>query len=224
MSKAIESNINEEINAAGDGSGVALPPAFVIVQPRVHRRMKKNNGDKVDGRTSGAKALFTRIQKRKMKGLSFSNHDRDYENFKYVYPVLSRRSDGISVGINLNVNNTCNWRCIYCQVPNLKRGKPNKVNLFLLEIELDSLITDIISKKFNKSISSDKRPKNFLGNFDLDDDVSKIVDNDIEDEFIRDLVKKIENKNDNEELGDFNMTEMLNDYLSAKYKGNRVKK
>ncbi len=62
MSKAIESNINEEINAAGDGSGVALPPAFVIVQPRVHRRMKKNNGDKVDGRTSGAKALFTRIQ------------------------------------------------------------------------------------------------------------------------------------------------------------------
>ena len=67
MSKAIESNIDEEINSAGDGSGVALPPAFVIVQPRVHRRMKKNNGDKVDGRTSGAKALFTRIQKRKMK-------------------------------------------------------------------------------------------------------------------------------------------------------------
>tara|TARA_B100001250_G_scaffold251174_1_gene215907 strand:+ start:312 stop:1025 length:714 start_codon:yes stop_codon:yes gene_type:complete len=67
MSKAIESNIDEEINSAGDGSGVALPPAFVIVQPRVHRRMKKNNGDNVDGRTSGAKALFTRIQKRKMK-------------------------------------------------------------------------------------------------------------------------------------------------------------
>ena len=65
--EAIASNIDEEINSAGDGSGVALPPAFVIVQPRVHRRMKKNNGDKVDGRTSGAKALFTRIQKRKMK-------------------------------------------------------------------------------------------------------------------------------------------------------------
>ena len=67
MSKTIESNIKEEINAAGDGSGLALPPAFVVVQPRVHRRMKKNNGDNVDGRTSGAKALFTRIQKRKMK-------------------------------------------------------------------------------------------------------------------------------------------------------------
>ena len=37
-------------------------------------------------------------------------------------------------------------------------------------------------------------------------------------------LKKIENKNDNEELGDFNMTEMLNDYLAGQYKGNRVNK
>ena len=65
MSKAIELNIKEEINSAGDGSGLQLPPAFVTVQPRQHRTYKKNN--KVDGRTSGAKALFSRIQKRKMK-------------------------------------------------------------------------------------------------------------------------------------------------------------
>ena len=65
MSKRTRSNINEEINSAGDGSGLALPPAFVVVQPRQHRTYKKNN--KVDGRTSGAKALFSRIQKRKMK-------------------------------------------------------------------------------------------------------------------------------------------------------------
>ena len=65
MSKGIESNIKEEINSAGDGSGLQLPPAFVVVQPRQHRTYKKNN--KVDGRTSGAKALFSRIQKRKMK-------------------------------------------------------------------------------------------------------------------------------------------------------------
>jgi len=65
MSKRTRSNINEEINSAGDGSGLALPPAFVVVQPRQHRAFKKNN--KVDGRTSGAKALFSRIQKRKMK-------------------------------------------------------------------------------------------------------------------------------------------------------------
>ena len=65
MSKAIEPNINEEINSAGDGSGVALPPAFVFVNTKKHRTYKKNN--KVDGRTKGAKNLMSRIQKRKMK-------------------------------------------------------------------------------------------------------------------------------------------------------------
>ena len=52
---------------AGDGSGLALPPAFVIVNPRQHRRYKKGNQDQVDGRTSGAKDLMSRINKRKMK-------------------------------------------------------------------------------------------------------------------------------------------------------------
>lgn len=58
-------NISEM--TAGDGSGLALPPAFVFVNPKQHRRYKKNNQDKVDGRTSGARALFNRIQRRKMK-------------------------------------------------------------------------------------------------------------------------------------------------------------
>ena len=52
---------------AGDGSGLSMPPAFVFVNPRQHRRYKKNNQDKVDGRTSGARALMSRINRRKMK-------------------------------------------------------------------------------------------------------------------------------------------------------------
>ena len=52
---------------AGDGSGLALPPAFVVVNPRQHRRYKKGNKDQVDGRTSGAKELMSRINRRKMK-------------------------------------------------------------------------------------------------------------------------------------------------------------
>jgi len=55
------------INAAGTGAGLALPPAFVMVNPRQHRKYKKGNEDKVDGRSKGARALFNRIQRRKMK-------------------------------------------------------------------------------------------------------------------------------------------------------------
>ena len=66
MSKTTESNMNEMINTAGDGSGLQLPPAFVMVNPRQHRKYKKNN-ERVDGRSKGAKDLFSRIQRRKMK-------------------------------------------------------------------------------------------------------------------------------------------------------------
>ena len=65
MSEKSEPNLNEMV--AGDGSGLALPPAFVFVNPRQHRKYKKGNEDKVDGRSKGARALFNRIQRRKMK-------------------------------------------------------------------------------------------------------------------------------------------------------------
>ena len=66
MSEKSKSDMNEMINGAGDGSGLQLPPAFVMVNPRQHRKYKKGN-EKVDGRTKGARSLFDRIQKRKMK-------------------------------------------------------------------------------------------------------------------------------------------------------------
>ena len=68
MSETTETNLkNEEINSAGDGSGLQLPPAFVLVNPRQHRRYKSNNERPVDGRTKGARDLFSRINRRKMK-------------------------------------------------------------------------------------------------------------------------------------------------------------
>lgn len=62
----------------------------------------------------------------------------------YVYPVVSRRAGGVSVGINLNPNNACNWRCIYCQVPELRRGGAPQINLSRLATELDQLLDDIL--------------------------------------------------------------------------------
>lgn len=75
--------------------------------------------------------------------LSISNHDRDRLGLRYVYPVVSRRAGGVSIGINLNPNNACNWACIYCQVPNLTRGGPPPLDLDLLEHELNRTLEDI---------------------------------------------------------------------------------
>jgi wyosine [tRNA(Phe)-imidazoG37] synthetase (radical SAM superfamily) len=68
--------------------------------------------------------------------LSVKDHSRDSAGLSYVYPVVSRRAGGVSLGINLNINNACNWACVYCQVPNLTRGGPPAVDLARLEGEL----------------------------------------------------------------------------------------
>lgn len=80
--------------------------------------------------------------------LSIRDHDRDAAHMTYVYPVVSRRAGGVSVGINLNPNNACNWRCIYCQVPGLKRGAAPLIDLKQLETELTAMLTDILQGDF----------------------------------------------------------------------------
>jgi len=78
------------------------------------------------------------------KLLSTTNHDRDVVDLTYVYPVVSRRAGGVSLGINLNPNNACNWACVYCQVPNLSRGVPPAADLDQLEQELDEFLQKLI--------------------------------------------------------------------------------
>lgn len=75
--------------------------------------------------------------------LTITDHARDAVGMTYVYPVVSRRSRGVSVGVNLNPNNACNWRCIYCQVPDLKRGGPPPIDLGQLEAELRRMLGEI---------------------------------------------------------------------------------
>lgn len=83
-----------------------------------------------------------------VKHLTTTDHNRDVIGMKYVYPVVSRRAGGVSIGINLNVNNACNWRCIYCNVPELKRGAPEAIDLQQLEYELRSFLQDIVHGDF----------------------------------------------------------------------------
>ncbi len=80
--------------------------------------------------------------------LNSADHSRDSAGLRYVYPVVSRRAGGVSVGINLNTDNACNWRCIYCQVPELKRGTAPPVDLALLEQELRGFLHELLHGDF----------------------------------------------------------------------------
>ncbi len=83
-----------------------------------------------------------------VKHLTTTDHNRDVIGMKYIYPVVSRRAGGVSIGINLNVNNACNWRCIYCNVPDLKRGAPDAIDMQVLEQELRSFLHEILHGDF----------------------------------------------------------------------------
>lgn len=75
--------------------------------------------------------------------LSESSHPRTFRENTYVYPVLSRRSNGISVGINLNPDKVCNFDCIYCQVDRSKLPQEIFVGLPVLLNELRGVLTGL---------------------------------------------------------------------------------
>jgi wyosine [tRNA(Phe)-imidazoG37] synthetase (radical SAM superfamily) len=83
-----------------------------------------------------------------MSKLTVTNHNRNVTNLTYIYPVISRRAGGLSIGINFNPNNACNWRCIYCQVPDLKLGAAPICDLDLLAKELSLFLEDVLHGNF----------------------------------------------------------------------------
>ena len=74
-----------------------------------------------------------------------SQHQRVFAGNRFVYPVLSRRSGGISVGINLNPDRICNFDCIYCQVDRIRQSETRFVDTDNLLSELDRMIRNVVT-------------------------------------------------------------------------------
>lgn len=75
----------------------------------------------------------------------FEAHPRSFATNRYVYPVLSRRSGGISIGVNLNGDNACNFECIYCQVDRTEPGEKRRLDLKRLADELNGMVELVTS-------------------------------------------------------------------------------
>lgn len=75
----------------------------------------------------------------------FEAHPRTYAANRYVYPVLSRRAGGISIGVNLNLDQFCNFHCIYCQVDRSKPGEKEAVDIERLADELNHMVDLVVS-------------------------------------------------------------------------------
>ena len=76
---------------------------------------------------------------------AFAAHPREFRANRYVYPVLSRRAGGISIGVNLNPDKFCNFRCVYCQVADADPFDDKPVDLATLADELDRMLELVTS-------------------------------------------------------------------------------
>src|SRR6266404_4889814 len=73
------------------------------------------------------------------------DHRRTFEDNLYVYAVVSRRSKGVSIGINLNPDKLCNFDCIYCQVDRKTPPVVREVDTARLREELDDMLELVAS-------------------------------------------------------------------------------
>jgi wyosine [tRNA(Phe)-imidazoG37] synthetase (radical SAM superfamily) len=73
------------------------------------------------------------------------DHRRQWRDYLYVYPVVSRRSKGLSIGINLNRDKRCTYSCVYCQIDRRTQPPPHEVDLLTLRRELEAVLDEATS-------------------------------------------------------------------------------
>jgi wyosine [tRNA(Phe)-imidazoG37] synthetase (radical SAM superfamily) len=72
------------------------------------------------------------------------DHRRQWRDCLYVYPVIARRSRGLSIGVNLNPEKRCTFSCVYCQVDRRSRRELHSVDIETLRRELDLAIAEAL--------------------------------------------------------------------------------
>ena len=103
----------------------------------------------------------------------FQNHSRAFEHNRYVYPVVSRRSRGLSIGIDLTPQ-CCTFRCVYCSEFGARAAPPldapalasaaigargqGAIELDHLKRELEEMLAAILSEKIFAHPPFDETP------------------------------------------------------------------
>lgn len=80
-----------------------------------------------------------------------TSHERTFDHYRFVYPVLSRRSGGMSLGVNLNPDKVCNFDCIYCQVDRTTQSETQFVGMEQLLLEMTELLPIVASGEIYES-------------------------------------------------------------------------
>ena len=73
---------------------------------------------------------------------AWSDHSRLWKKNTWVYPVISRRAKGLSIGVNLNPDKRCSFDCVYCQVDRSIPGSNRRLDIEAMTKELELIIQE----------------------------------------------------------------------------------
>lgn len=65
---------------------------------------------------------------------------RNFFTNRYIYLVISQRARGLSLGVNLNPDQVCNFNCVYCEIKRAAGDRDRRVNAKVMSAELRKVL------------------------------------------------------------------------------------
>ncbi len=72
---------------------------------------------------------------------------RNFLTNRSIYLVISQRARGLSIGVNLNPDQACNFNCIYCEVKRARAEKDSHINVRGMISELKQILAMVIQNR-----------------------------------------------------------------------------
>ncbi|HEU5124326.1 MAG TPA: hypothetical protein VFW05_09710 [Verrucomicrobiae bacterium] len=77
---------------------------------------------------------------------------RDFLDNRFVYAVVSSRARGLSVGVNLNPDRSCNFKCVYCEAQNPDPPRETRLDPEIMAQELRHTLAFVLSGRLRERI------------------------------------------------------------------------
>lgn len=87
---------------------------------------------------------------------------RDFLENRFVYTVVSPRARGLSVGVNMNPDKQCNFKCVYCEVHRNEPPRETVLNVDVMAAELKQTLGFVLAGRLRERASYRSLPDELL--------------------------------------------------------------
>jgi wyosine [tRNA(Phe)-imidazoG37] synthetase (radical SAM superfamily) len=87
---------------------------------------------------------------------------RDFLDNRFVYSVISPRARGLSVGVNMNPDKSCNFDCVYCEVNRSKPAGESRLDVPVMIAELERTLEVVRSDGLRERLCYQSAPPELL--------------------------------------------------------------